>query len=381
MAEKQEWWMQVDPAKLSEEARYRILKHAVEKHGRKRVMELAGVSRVTLWRLLEKKSPVKPEYVKPILKLLSRHEFEELVTVGERLRSLGIVKEDGTIDYSLALELLAVAKHDEYLKNAILRFVVQEFREDLKKMLGVSFARIRLEWTQDFEEFLAERKRRKKVRSPETIRYYKSLFSRYLQGKELTEELIEYVANHENKWLRNVFRHYIQYLYHRRRISGETMAWILEVVPSRSYRLDVRPYPIELSDVRRTIEHLRRSHRLYYTIYRVMLESGARLSHTLLMLENWRPEERVEIPETSITTRRLVCFSVEGFCRYYMGLREVNKPCEWVYFSRKTLELLMEFAPRHVNRHQVTKYADEEQSSTTKASTESGLEVNGESNE
>lgn len=88
------------------------------------------------------------------------------------------------------------------------------------------------------------------------------------------------MANHENKWLRNVFRHYIQYLYHRRRISGETMAWILEVVPSRSYRLDVRPYPFEPSDVLRTVEHLRRSHRLYYAIYRVMLESGARLSHT-----------------------------------------------------------------------------------------------------
>ncbi len=30
---------------------------------------------------------------------------------------------------------------------------------------------------------------------------------------------------------------------------------------------------------------------MYYAIYRVMLESGARLSHTLLMLENWRPGE------------------------------------------------------------------------------------------
>jgi len=358
MADKQEWWVQVDPVKLSEEARYRILRYVVERHGGKRVMELTGVSRVTLWRLLERKSPVKPEYVGPLLRLLSLQEFEELVAVGERLRSLGIVREDGAIDYSLALEILAIAKHDEYLKNAILRFVVQEFREDLKRMLGVSFAGIKLEWTRDFEEFLAERKRRKKVKSPETVKYYKSLFTKYLQGRELSEELIEYVASHENKWLRNVFRHYVQYLYHRRRISGETMAWILEVVPSRSYRLDVRPYPIEPSDVRRTVEHLRRSHRLYYAIYRLMLESGARLSHALLMLENWRPEERVEIPGTSIAAQRLVCFSAEGFCRYYMGLREVSKPCEWIYFSRDTLELIMEFAPRHVNRHQVTKYAE-----------------------
>jgi hypothetical protein len=44
--------------------------------------------------------------------------------------------------------------------------------------------------------------------------YYRSLFKRYLEGKTLSEELVEYVVNHENKWLRNVFRHYVQYLYY-----------------------------------------------------------------------------------------------------------------------------------------------------------------------
>jgi hypothetical protein len=66
-----------------------------------------------------------------------------------------------------------------------------------------------------FEQFLKERKKRRKVKSQETLQYYKSLFMRYLEGKELSEQLIDYVVNHENKWLRNVFRHYIQYLYHR----------------------------------------------------------------------------------------------------------------------------------------------------------------------
>ena len=32
----------------------------------------------------------------------------------------------------------------------------------------------------------------------------------------------------------------------------------------------------------------------------------------------------------------------DGFCRYYLGLREGNKPCEWIYLSRETLELLKE---------------------------------------
>jgi len=57
MPDRQKWWEAVDPAKLSENARYRILARVVEEHGRKRVLEEAGISRVTLWRLLGRKSP------------------------------------------------------------------------------------------------------------------------------------------------------------------------------------------------------------------------------------------------------------------------------------------------------------------------------------
>lgn len=357
MTEYTLWWEKVDVSKLSEDARYRILRYVVEKYGRKKVLEEMGISRITLWRLLEKKSPVRPEYVKPLLKLLSREEFEKLVTASDRLKALGILREDDTIDYSLALEILAFAKDDEYLRNSILRFVVQEFREDLKKMLGISFAGIVLHWSDDFERFLAERKKRRKVKDPETLKYYRSLFTKYLEGKELSEELIDYVANHSNKWLRNVFRHYIQYLYYRRRISPETFGWIMEVVPSRSYKLDVRPYKIELEDVEKTLVYLKQHHQTYYTIYRVMLESGARFEHVLKMIAEWNPKENVDIPGTGIVTERLACFEGRGFCRYYMGLRGPEKPCEWIYFSTDSLNLLLDFAPRHINRHQVRKYA------------------------
>jgi hypothetical protein len=67
------------------------------------------------------------------------------------------------------------------------------------------------------------------------LQYYKSLFQRFLEGKELSEQLIDYVFIHENKWLRNVFRHHIQYLYHKRLISPETFGRITEVAPSRGY--------------------------------------------------------------------------------------------------------------------------------------------------
>ena len=136
---------------------------------------------------------------------------------------------------------------------------------------------------------LAERKKRRKVRDPETLKYYRSIFKKYLEGRELSEELIDYVVNHENKWVRNVFRHYIQYLYYKRMISPETFGWIMEVVPSRSYRLDVRPYPIEIDTVKKTMDYLREQHTLYYAVYRIVLESGARFEHVLLMLEKWSP--------------------------------------------------------------------------------------------
>lgn len=112
-----------------------------------------------------------------------------------------------------------------------------------------------------------------------------------------------------------------------------------------------------MKDVSKTLEYLRERHMAYYTVYRTMLESGARFEHVLGMIELWNPDEKVKIPGTSIVTRRLICFEEQGFRRYYMGLREETKPCEWVYFPADTLELLGQVVPRHINRHQVRKYA------------------------
>ncbi len=81
------------------------------------------------------KSSIKLEYVKSLLKLLTREEFKKFVDARDRLKAFGILRDDGTIDYGLGLEVLAIAKNDGHLKNAILRFVVQVFpgrsREDV----------------------------------------------------------------------------------------------------------------------------------------------------------------------------------------------------------------------------------------------------------
>ncbi len=351
------WYEAIDPSRIGDELRYRLLRYLVSTRGEREARKILGVSSSTLYRLLKRQVRLTDDNLKRILEALEPEEFEKIAGTEEKLRALGVLDNNGAIDYAIVLEILGVAARDPYLRQLILRFTVENFREDLRRILGISLTGVKMKWTQDFEIFLRERKKRRKVRGPETLKYYKSLFKKYLEGKELSEELIDYVVNHPNKWLRNIFRHYIQYLYYKRRISPETFGWIMEVVPSRSYRLDVRPYQISLEDVKKTLEFLEQRHSIYYTIYRVMLESGARFEHVLKMAETWSPNEVVEIPGVGIVTRRLVCFEDQGFCRYYMGLREGSKPCEWIYFSNETLELIEKTAPRHINRNQVTKYA------------------------
>lgn len=90
-----------------------------------------------------------------------------------------------------------------------------------------------------------------------------------------------------------------------------------------------------------------------------MVEGGLRFSSALHVVATFSPSEVVEIPEIGLETSRLVCFSDKGFCRYYVGIRETQKPCEWVYMSIETLEIIKSFAPKKIRRRVLGKYARE----------------------
>jgi intergrase/recombinase len=350
------WYMRVDVKALSEEARRLILERVKRKFGFTKTLEALGIAKGSLHNYLSGERRIPDNVVYRALQYLEEREFNEVVKGVDRLRATGIIREDGSIDYSLILQAIALATRDEYLKQALLKFTVENFREDLRKMLSLSLAHVSLKWEPGFEEFLRERKKRRRVVDPETIAYYRSIFKKHLEDKTLSEELVNYVINHENKWLRNVFRHYVQYLYYLRKIPPETYGWLMEIIPSRSYRLDVRSYPISIEDLAKTMNTLRESHELYYLIYRLMLEGGLRLSHAIHLVENYNPREIVEINGLEIDTPRLVCFYDKGFCRYYVGIRETAKPCEWAYFSTNTLRLLGEYAGSTVNRRPLEIY-------------------------
>jgi Uncharacterized protein conserved in archaea len=352
-----EWYKRVNIEALSNDIRRLILERVKRRLGFTKTLEVLNIAKGSLHNYLQGIRKIPGKVVEKALRYLDEKEFNEIVQGIDRLKAIGIIRENGAIDYSLILQVIALATRDEYLKQALLKFTVENFREDLRKMLGLSLAHVVFKWELSFEEFLRERKKRRKVTSSETIAYYKSLFKKYLEGKILSMELVEYVVNHENKWLRNIFRHYIQYLYYLRKIPPETYGWLMEVVPSRSYKLDVRPYPINLDEVRKTMSYLRENHEFYYLIYKLMLESGLRLSHTLYLIENYNPKELVEIPGVGVETPRLVCFEDRGFCRYYVGIRGSQKPCEWAYFSIEARRLLEEHAGESIDRNSIRKYA------------------------
>jgi intergrase/recombinase len=350
------WFMKVDVRGLGDDCRRAILQRVKDRLGFNGAIEALGIARGSMHNYLNGVRRIPDEVVSKALRYIDEKDFNEIVGGLERLRALGIIRSDGSVDYSLALQVLAMASRDEYVKQAILRFAVENFREDLKKMLGIIPSMVKLTWEKGFEEFLSERKKRRKVKDPETLKYYKGLFEKHLEGKVLSEDLVNYVINNSNKWLRNVFRHYIQYLYHVRRISPETYGWMMEVVPSRSYKVDVRPYPINMQDLQRTMNFLKKDHEKYYIAYRLMLEGGLRLSHTIRLLENWNPNEIIEINGLGIDTQRLVCFEDKGFCRYYVGIREIVKPCEWAYFSIETLKLIEKYGRTHIDEYAIIKY-------------------------
>jgi intergrase/recombinase len=346
------WYERLDLSKVDQETRYRIFYYLYSKGLRARDL---GVSESTFNRVLHKKLPVSDALLLKLLQRLTEHEFTNLVSAEDRLRIAGILRSDGSVDYSVAVEILRRSLQDPYLKSLLLKFVAEHFREDLRKLMSISVYGIRLQWDEGFEQFLRERKRRRRVSTDEMVRKYRNYFNRFLEGRELTEDLVFEVARHPIGWVRNIFRHYIQYLFYRRLIPPEVFGWIMEVVPSRSYRLDVRPYQISLDSVAKTLQYLQQRHELYYLLYRLMLEGGLRLSHAIQVVKEFRPSEAVEIPAIGLETKRLVCF--KDFCRYYVGVKGSQKPCEWAYLSTETLQLLQRYAGRSINRSVVARYA------------------------
>jgi hypothetical protein len=115
------WYEKLDTSKIDQEARYRIFYYLYSKGLKSRVSES------TFNRVLHKKLPVSDALLLKLLQRLTEYEFANLVSAEERLRVAGRARPDGTVDYSIAKEILRRSLQDPYLKSLLLRFVAEHF--------------------------------------------------------------------------------------------------------------------------------------------------------------------------------------------------------------------------------------------------------------
>jgi hypothetical protein len=144
------WYERINVKALGDDVRRKILEKVKEKLGYNKTVEVLDISKGALHNYLHGIRRVPDEVVQKALQYLTESEFKEVVQGVELLKATGIVKENGAIDYSLALQVVALAMNDEYLKNAIIQLVVSRFKEDVRKALGISFAGIKLYWDEGF---------------------------------------------------------------------------------------------------------------------------------------------------------------------------------------------------------------------------------------
>jgi len=352
------WYARLDLSKLDDDDRFRILEYVVNKVGRAEVQNTLSISRITMWRLLNKQARIDNTKLKLLLNFLSEQEFRDILSSKKVLEALNILRTDGTVNYPIVMEILRLASSDEYLKQRIIKFVVDNFREEVKKAIGLFPYTVTLHWEKDFEYYLRYEKKGKKITDERTLKDYKSLFMKYLEGKELTPQLVEYVVKHPKQWLRNIFRHYVRYLFNKRKIPLETFGWIMEAVPARRWEKKVKAREINIKHVVESLRYLAEKHELYYLYYILMYYSGARLKHVMQMVTEYSPREVVKIEMTDSYTERLVCFENRGFCRYYLGIH-TGKPCEWIYFPTELLPLIEKYKGIKRWDDNVGKYARE----------------------
>ena len=140
------WYNRVDISALGDDARRPILEKVKRKLRFARALETLDISKGATHNYLHGAERTPDEVVYRALQYLEKGEFNEIVKGVDRLRTAGIIREDGSIDYSLILQAIALAARDEYLKQALLKFTVENFREDLRKMLGLSLAHVVFKW-------------------------------------------------------------------------------------------------------------------------------------------------------------------------------------------------------------------------------------------
>jgi hypothetical protein len=115
------WYEKVDVKVLGDDVRGGF-DEVKDKLGYNKTVEVLSISKGFLHNYLHGIRRVPDEVIQKALQYLDESEFKEILQGVELLKATGIVRSDGTVNYSLALQVLALATKDEYIENAVVQF-------------------------------------------------------------------------------------------------------------------------------------------------------------------------------------------------------------------------------------------------------------------
>jgi hypothetical protein len=111
------WFDRVDVRGLGEDARRTILERAKGKLGFTKALEALRISRGALHNYLHGLRRIPDKVIRNALRNSEEKEFNEVIQGLDRLRAVGVVREDGSIDYSLASQVLTLASRGSKIEG------------------------------------------------------------------------------------------------------------------------------------------------------------------------------------------------------------------------------------------------------------------------
>ncbi len=340
--------MLCQPGSLTPEQRRELLKKLVGEGSAVDVARRLGISRASFYRYVRGEREAPASLDPRLCGLVSEDELLAMLNNQQMLEGVGVVR-GGQINVPLLLALVDAALEHPQTKEVVLKRVADRYKSELQELLSQSLPRVELRWDEGFEKWLVEKKSR--PISFRTLNDYRNYWSLCLEGRTLGWHLIKQVTGkrmkcsdgeyHPTGWLRQVFRHYIRYLYSEGRIDWDTYSRLLITVPGRRYGRRLSQKVISTDDVRETLRILKEDRPDIYTLYLLIIFSGVRYEHTLATLKTWSPNEVVYVDYMRRNVRRLEC--LRQHCRYYVGRETDVKPAAFMFFPKELLNLIIEY--------------------------------------
>ena len=343
------------------EQRRELLKKLMQREFRVEVAKKLGISRASLYRYVRGERDPPASLDVKLCEILDEDEVLAVINNEQLLRSLGIIK-DGQVNVPLLITLVDVALEHPQTQEIILKRIAKRYKTELQELLSSTLPRIEMKWTIGFEKYLTEKKA--KPISERTLKDYRNIWYLCLEGKTLGWHLLKQLEGkqmkckdgeyHPTNWARQVFRHYIRYLYSVGRLDWDSYSRLMIAVPGRKYGRKILQKPIKIEDVKRTLLTLKEKRMDIYTLYLFILYSATRFEHTLRLFKEWNPGEVVYVPYLTRNVRRLECPTSE-FCRYYAGREHDKKPVGFAYFPKHLLTYINMYRDRLPNKRRIEK--------------------------